>query len=379
MIGSSVSARSGRAFAKTPRRAAWVAAAVLILCAPAARAQLFFNFFEPSPQRIERNLDAAGYGLRSPLIRRGDVYIADVVAETGARERLVIDARTARILERFPMRADRSRDRDAEETWDAPARPPQAIAPRPHDDDGSWDDDFARPPRPQDDIARTDPSAKPADPPAIPNVIHGVDGTNGPSIIEVEKPKAKPHKKKPASTASLGKVPTSVPPAAAAVATPPSMTPADTAPPAPNPPLGDSAKPESSPAQAETPKPAMEAKPAAESKPTAAAKPASEAKAVGESKPTAAAKPASEAKAVEDSKPVAAAKPASEAKAVGDSKPAAAAKPASEAKAVGDSKPASEAKPVAEAKPMAEAKPAPDARPEKKSNAVNDVPINPLD
>src|SRR5450432_2923006 len=110
MIGRSMSARSRRARRRASISAACAAAAVVILLAPAARAQNpFFFLFEPSPQRIERQLNAWGYGLRGPLVRRGDVYVADVVSDTGDRERLVIDARSARIVQRFPSVAARSR------------------------------------------------------------------------------------------------------------------------------------------------------------------------------------------------------------------------------------------------------------------------------
>src|SRR5579863_9723285 len=92
MIGNSMSARLRPA----RRRALWTAAsaAILILMAPAARAQFFFNLFEPPAVRVAHQLEVEGYDVRG-LVRRGDVYIADVVAQGGDRERLVIDARTS--------------------------------------------------------------------------------------------------------------------------------------------------------------------------------------------------------------------------------------------------------------------------------------------
>ena len=135
MMASSISARPRHARRRASTGAACAAAAVLMLLAPAARAQNLFFLFEPAPLRIERQLESAGYELRGPLVRRGDVYVADVVGQTGARERLIVDARTARIVDRFPSVATRWREgrfgdwRDDENSWnDAPPRPPQGVA-----------------------------------------------------------------------------------------------------------------------------------------------------------------------------------------------------------------------------------------------------------
>ena len=206
MIGNSISARSRQARRRALWSAASAAAAVLILMAPAAKAQFFFGIFEPPAVRVEQQLEAEGYDLRG-LVRRGDVYVADVVAQGGERERLVIDARTSRIVERFPSVATRwredrfgdGRDREDPDSWDAPPRPPLAIQQQ----------------RPHDEVARTDPSAKP-------NVVYGEDGMNGPatSTFEVDKPKPRPHvvKKKPAPAAPVAKDAPSAPPATEVVA-----------------------------------------------------------------------------------------------------------------------------------------------------------------
>ena len=53
------------------------------------------------PGEIERSLEAQGYVLRAPLIRRPGVYLADVSAGPAGYQRLVIDARSGLILERF--------------------------------------------------------------------------------------------------------------------------------------------------------------------------------------------------------------------------------------------------------------------------------------
>jgi hypothetical protein len=328
MIGSSISARPSRARNKASISATCAAAAVLMLLAPAARAQNLFFLFEPAPHRIERQLESAGYELRSPLVRRGDVYVADVMGQMGARERLIIDARTARIVDRFPSVATRGRedrfgdwrDRDDEDAWGDAPRPPQGLAPRPHDDAwGDANDDSAPAPRPKphDEVARTDPSAKP-------NIIYGEDGINGPatSTVDVDKSKPKPHvaKKKPAP-AALAKATASVPPSTDGIPPLP--------PPNPNPLAAESPKPVSPSVQVETPARAGEGKAPVDAKPVAEAKPSTT-----ETKPS-----------TTETKPV-------------------------------------EAKPVAETnKPVAEAKaaPPPPRSPEKKLKAVNDVPVNPLD
>jgi hypothetical protein len=54
-----------------------------------------------SPGAIERSLEAQGYGLIAPLVRRPGVYLADVNAGPAGYQRLVVDARSGQILERF--------------------------------------------------------------------------------------------------------------------------------------------------------------------------------------------------------------------------------------------------------------------------------------
>ena len=349
MIESTSSARPHQARRKAAAGAACAAAAVLILLAPAARAQNLFFLFEPAPLRIERQLESAGYELRGPLVRRGDVYVADVVGQTGARERLIVDARTARIVDRFPSVATRSREdrfgdwRDDENSWnDAPPRPPQGVAPRPHDDawsDGNQDSGPAPRPKPHDEIARGDPSAKP-------NVIYGEDGLNGPatSTVDVDKAKPKPHvaKKKPAPAAPLAKVTPSVPPSTDGIAPTPPPNPAAAAA-TPNPPTAESPKPVTPPAkvEVETSTQAGEAKAPVDAKPVAEAKP------LVEPRPEIQTKAAVEMPAATETKPV-------------------------------ETKPGAETnKPVAEAKAATPTPAAP--RSAEKKKAVNDVPVNPLD
>ena len=54
------------------------------------------------PGEIEGSLNAQGYVLTAPLMRRPGIYLADVSAGPGGYQRLIIDARSGRILERFP-------------------------------------------------------------------------------------------------------------------------------------------------------------------------------------------------------------------------------------------------------------------------------------
>ncbi len=53
------------------------------------------------PGEIERSLNAQGYALVAPLMRRPGIYLADVIAGPAGYQRLVIDARSGQILERF--------------------------------------------------------------------------------------------------------------------------------------------------------------------------------------------------------------------------------------------------------------------------------------
>ncbi|HEY1863453.1 MAG TPA: hypothetical protein VGG77_07150 [Roseiarcus sp.] len=54
------------------------------------------------PGEIARSLEARGYVLTAPLLRRPGIYIADVSAGPAGYERLIIDARSGQILESFP-------------------------------------------------------------------------------------------------------------------------------------------------------------------------------------------------------------------------------------------------------------------------------------
>jgi hypothetical protein len=79
------------------------AAIAVVAFAPvtAARAQWLPPWGGASPGEIVRSLEAQGYGLIAPLVRRSGVYLADVSAGLAGYQRLVVDARSGQILERF--------------------------------------------------------------------------------------------------------------------------------------------------------------------------------------------------------------------------------------------------------------------------------------
>src|SRR4029077_2768514 len=70
---------------------------------PAATAQ-WLPPWPALPGEIAESLEAQGYVLTAPLIRRPGVYLADVSAGPGGYQRLVIDDRSGQILERFTIR-----------------------------------------------------------------------------------------------------------------------------------------------------------------------------------------------------------------------------------------------------------------------------------
>ena len=53
------------------------------------------------PGEIARSLEAQGYLLTAPLMRRPGIYLADVSAGPAGHQRLIIDAMSGQILERF--------------------------------------------------------------------------------------------------------------------------------------------------------------------------------------------------------------------------------------------------------------------------------------
>jgi hypothetical protein len=76
-------------------------ALIAVAFVPTAMAQWMPPWGAPFPGEIERSLEAQGYVLTAPLMRRPGVYLADVSAGPGGLQRLIIDARSGQILEHF--------------------------------------------------------------------------------------------------------------------------------------------------------------------------------------------------------------------------------------------------------------------------------------
>jgi hypothetical protein len=82
--------------------AGWAIAGPMVFAnVPTATAQWLPPWQVASPGEIERNLEAQGYGLMAPLMRRPGVYLADVNAGPAGYQRLVVDAGSGQILQRF--------------------------------------------------------------------------------------------------------------------------------------------------------------------------------------------------------------------------------------------------------------------------------------
>jgi hypothetical protein len=94
--------RSGSLFSRPRAAAIALAAALVSLGAPCAQAQLFNWDSALPPTQIERMIQASGYRLTGPVIRRGPVYLANVLGRDNDPERLIIDAKEGRLLQRFP-------------------------------------------------------------------------------------------------------------------------------------------------------------------------------------------------------------------------------------------------------------------------------------
>jgi len=74
----------------------------------------------PNPRRLARRaLEAQGYELLGPLERGGRVFEARVDDQRGRRFRVIVDARTGQVIERFPLGG----------VFSAPPRPPRNVGP----------------------------------------------------------------------------------------------------------------------------------------------------------------------------------------------------------------------------------------------------------
>lgn len=236
------------AFGRKPFATALIVGGLLALSAPTAHAQ-FFNFFFHSDGLdagdVQNMLEDRGLSLIAPLRRNGGIYIADVESSRGGRMRLLVDAESGRIVQRF-----------------------RVASPR-------YYGDYAGP-RPPADMGESQSNSSVTVPGAPPAVItfgqsfaRGDDATGSPNVLTVPnddgaklrpKPQIKPHKKveltpvpQPAQSPN-SPTPEAKPPVHADVASPvasaskpaPAVAPAPATPPvaAPSPPAASTkAKP----------------------------------------------------------------------------------------------------------------------------------------
>jgi hypothetical protein len=167
------------AFGRRPLATALVVGGFLALSAPAAHAQ-FFNFFFHNEGLdagdVQNMLEDRGLTLVAPLHRNGGAYIADVEGQRGGRMRLIVDAQSGRIMQRFRVASPRSYG------------------------------DYANP-RPPADIGVSESNPFASSPPAVitfgQSIARGDDATSSPNVLAVPnedgklrpKPQVKPHKK----------------------------------------------------------------------------------------------------------------------------------------------------------------------------------------
>jgi hypothetical protein len=231
--------RSHLLFPRASVAALALAASFLSLGATSAKAQFFFSWGDRavSPMQVERMVEASGYRLTGPVIRNGPVYLANVLGRENDRERLVIDARDGRLLQRYSAEARRqyaadgdwaSRPRVRDYTFDGDfERDDGFSAPRPPADvysdsgNGLLHGPFVRPTPQGSQVARTeDPAARSgapvdsSDPYVIlapPDVGHAADKARPkpqakhkkPDATPVAQPAANPADAKPAPVAAL--------------------------------------------------------------------------------------------------------------------------------------------------------------------------------
>ena len=175
----------------------------------AASAEGFLDGLQPSPRDVQMSLTRSGFGMRSALVQRGDVYVCDVFGRYGDPERLVISVRSGAILERYAGRLP------------APEMARYAATPRYPGPGDHADPDVGprRPPRvislegPRSSRAAVNDQDGPAAPPRAapaPRRLAKSDGTflglfappEPIPTVEATKPKAHIRKPKPTPTAS---------------------------------------------------------------------------------------------------------------------------------------------------------------------------------
>jgi hypothetical protein len=93
--------RSRRLLSRPRAAALALAVCAVTMGASGARAQ-FFNWDSGMPRaQVERMIQASGYRLTGPAIRHGGVYLVNVLGPQNDLERLIVDARDGRVLQRF--------------------------------------------------------------------------------------------------------------------------------------------------------------------------------------------------------------------------------------------------------------------------------------
>ena len=202
------------AFLAGSRAAALAVAAGLLLCGAGSADAQWFRW--PSwddaipPMRMERMIEASGYRLTGPVLRNGPVYLANVLGRDDDLERLVIDARDGRLLQRYAAGA-LARQRVVAEGWADPPRAQRDVA-------DAWSDDERAPPRPPAGMAG-DPGNAPLrlasptpalrlPPPQADQVARADDQSSSPYVIlapppAAEKPRPKQVRRKKPEPASV--------------------------------------------------------------------------------------------------------------------------------------------------------------------------------
>ncbi|WP_158816999.1 hypothetical protein [Methylocapsa sp. S129] len=194
--------RSNQLFSRPRIAALALAVSLLSMGATGAHAQWLSWDSALSPMQVERMIQASGYRLTGPVLRNGPVYLANVLGREDDRERLVIDARDGRLLQRYASVAPRD--------WSNPPRPQASMFDRFFD--GQDDAPPPRPPAyvysdagagtlripaapqiqaaPGGQVARADQGASPSDPYVI---LAPPAAGHAPAL---EKPKPKPQVKR---------------------------------------------------------------------------------------------------------------------------------------------------------------------------------------
>jgi len=203
-----VTIRSKASFSRKGVAALALAASLAALQAGPAAAQWFrWPSWDSalSPGQVERMIGASGYRLTGPVQRSGPIYLANVLGRDDDLERLVIDARDGRLLQRYAV-GQAGRRLAATADWGTRPR----IQTNPDDDWLDRDDDS--PPRPPGGILDGGGETAPrlllpsqgqvarGDDYSGPHVILAPPGASPEPPLERPKPKPQAKHKKPDAT-----------------------------------------------------------------------------------------------------------------------------------------------------------------------------------